>query len=153
MSYVLPLAKLRMTDVATVGGKNASLGELISQLDKAGVRVPGGFATTAEAFGFVVGATRRHARSRRLVLEGRAMLGMLAVAALVFVAASRFFDTARLFLLALFDDRSRSNDWRNRLGFNRRTHRRLRDFFFASLLGLCLASSPICAASARSWIG
>lgn len=50
MSYVLPLAKLRMTDVATVGGKNASLGELISQLDKAGVRVPGGFATTAEAF-------------------------------------------------------------------------------------------------------
>ena len=69
------------------------------------------------------------------------MLGMLAVAALVFVAASRFFDTARLFLLALFDDRSRSNDWRNRLGFNRRTHRRLRDFFFASLLGLCLASS------------
>ena len=50
MSYVLPLAQLRMTDVATVGGKNASLGELISQLDKAGVRVPGGFATTAEAF-------------------------------------------------------------------------------------------------------
>jgi pyruvate,water dikinase len=39
-----------MTDVATVGGKNASLGELISQLDSAGVRVPGGFATTAEAF-------------------------------------------------------------------------------------------------------
>ena len=50
MPYVLPLSKLRMTDVATVGGKNASLGELISQLDKAGVRVPGGFATTADAF-------------------------------------------------------------------------------------------------------
>ena len=50
MSFVLPLATLRMHDVATVGGKNSSLGELISQLSKAGVRVPGGFATTAEAF-------------------------------------------------------------------------------------------------------
>src|SRR5579859_2267686 len=48
--YVLPLAQLRMTDVARVGGKNASLGELISQLSAAGVRVPGGFATTAQAF-------------------------------------------------------------------------------------------------------
>src|SRR4051812_31476697 len=48
--YVLPLESLRMTDVARVGGKNASLGELISQLDASGVRVPGGFATTAEAF-------------------------------------------------------------------------------------------------------
>ena len=48
--YVLPLDQLRMNDVATVGGKNASLGELISQLAAAGVRVPGGFATTAQAF-------------------------------------------------------------------------------------------------------
>ena len=48
--YVLPLDSLRMADVPTVGGKNASLGELISQLAAAGVRVPGGFATTAEAY-------------------------------------------------------------------------------------------------------
>jgi pyruvate, water dikinase len=48
--YVLPLEALRMTDVARVGGKNASLGELISQLAASGVRVPGGFATTAQAF-------------------------------------------------------------------------------------------------------
>ncbi len=48
--YVLPLESLRMTDVATVGGKNASLGELISQLSASQVRVPGGFATTAQAF-------------------------------------------------------------------------------------------------------
>ncbi|HEX5129616.1 MAG TPA: PEP/pyruvate-binding domain-containing protein, partial [Usitatibacter sp.] len=48
--YVRPLDQLRMTDVATVGGKNASLGELISQLAASGVRVPGGFATTAQAF-------------------------------------------------------------------------------------------------------
>jgi pyruvate,water dikinase len=39
-----------MTDVASVGGKNSSLGELISQLAASGVRVPGGFATTAQAF-------------------------------------------------------------------------------------------------------
>ena len=49
-AYVLPFEQLRMTDVEVVGGKNASLGEMISQLDGAGVRVPGGFATTALAF-------------------------------------------------------------------------------------------------------
>ena len=43
-------AALRMSDVASVGGKNASLGEMISQLGGAGVRVPGGFATTAQAY-------------------------------------------------------------------------------------------------------
>ena len=48
--YVAPFESLRMTDVESVGGKNASLGEMISQLAAAGVRVPGGFATTAEAF-------------------------------------------------------------------------------------------------------
>ncbi|MDP5239458.1 phosphoenolpyruvate synthase [Uliginosibacterium sp. 31-16] len=48
--YVIPFDALRMTDVANVGGKNASLGEMISQLQGAGVRVPGGFATTADAY-------------------------------------------------------------------------------------------------------
>lgn len=48
--YVLDFAQLRMHDVETVGGKNASLGEMISQLTEKGVRVPGGFATTAEAY-------------------------------------------------------------------------------------------------------
>ena len=47
---VVPFEQLRMTDVETVGGKNASLGEMISQLAHAGVRVPTGFATTAHAF-------------------------------------------------------------------------------------------------------
>ena len=50
MSYVVSFEQLRMTDVDSVGGKNASLGEMISQLADAGVRVPGGFATTAQAF-------------------------------------------------------------------------------------------------------
>jgi pyruvate, water dikinase len=48
--YVIPFEQLRMTDVEDVGGKNASLGEMISQLAGAGVRVPGGFATTAHAY-------------------------------------------------------------------------------------------------------
>ncbi len=49
-AYVLPFDHLRMQDVAQVGGKNASLGEMISQLSPLGVRVPAGFATTAPAF-------------------------------------------------------------------------------------------------------
>ena len=48
-ALVVPFEKLRMTDVEAVGGKNASLGEMISQLP-AGVKVPTGFATTAHAF-------------------------------------------------------------------------------------------------------
>ncbi len=48
--YVQWFEQLRMTDVEHVGGKNASLGEMISQLASAGVRVPGGFATTAQAY-------------------------------------------------------------------------------------------------------
>ncbi|WP_265942347.1 phosphoenolpyruvate synthase [Dechloromonas sp. A34] len=47
---VIPFEKLRMTDVDQVGGKNSSLGEMISQLADSGVRVPGGFATTAQAY-------------------------------------------------------------------------------------------------------
>ena len=49
-ALVLDLAHVRMSDIAAVGGKSASLGEMISQLGGAGVRVPGGFATTAHAY-------------------------------------------------------------------------------------------------------
>jgi pyruvate,water dikinase len=49
-ALVIPFEKLRMNDVEQVGGKNASLGEMISQLADTGVRVPGGFATTAHAY-------------------------------------------------------------------------------------------------------
>jgi pyruvate,water dikinase len=48
-ALVVSFEQLRMTDVESVGGKNASLGEMISQLPD-GVRVPTGFATTAHAF-------------------------------------------------------------------------------------------------------
>ncbi|MCP4488681.1 MAG: phosphoenolpyruvate synthase [Gammaproteobacteria bacterium] len=47
---ILPLDKLGMNDVPLVGGKNASLGEMISNLSSLGVSVPGGFATTSVAF-------------------------------------------------------------------------------------------------------
>ena len=48
--HVLWLHQLRLSDLAQVGGKNASLGEMIGQLGGLGVSVPGGFATTAAAF-------------------------------------------------------------------------------------------------------
>ncbi len=48
--YVVPFEQLKMSDVETVGGKNASIGELIGSLSRLGVSVPGGFATTAAAY-------------------------------------------------------------------------------------------------------
>ncbi len=48
--YVIPFQSLGIDDIAQVGGKNASLGEMIRHLGAAGVAVPGGFATTAEAY-------------------------------------------------------------------------------------------------------
>ncbi|HUO45152.1 MAG TPA: phosphoenolpyruvate synthase [Burkholderiales bacterium] len=50
IQYVIDFTELRAADVGRVGGKNASLGEMIATLTAAGVRVPGGFATTAEAY-------------------------------------------------------------------------------------------------------
>ena len=49
-SYVISLGDLGKDDVEAVGGKNASLGEMISHLTKLGINVPGGFATTAAAY-------------------------------------------------------------------------------------------------------
>jgi len=49
-TYVIPFERLGMHDVETVGGKNASLGEMIGSLANLGVQVPGGFATTAQAY-------------------------------------------------------------------------------------------------------
>jgi len=49
-SYVVPFDRVSIGDIEIVGGKNASLGEMIGSLSDAGVRVPGGFATTAQAY-------------------------------------------------------------------------------------------------------
>src|SRR6266480_3483475 len=56
------LKDLRMADLERVGGKNASLGEMMSALAAAGIRVPGGFATTAQAFREFVSANGLDAR-------------------------------------------------------------------------------------------
>jgi pyruvate,water dikinase len=50
LNHVLWLHELRLSDLGQVGGKNSSLGEMIGNLSKLGVSVPGGFATTADAF-------------------------------------------------------------------------------------------------------
>ncbi|MDW8092059.1 MAG: PEP/pyruvate-binding domain-containing protein, partial [Meiothermus sp.] len=50
MAYIRWFETIGMKDLEQVGGKNASLGEMMAHLSQAGVRVPGGFATTAEAF-------------------------------------------------------------------------------------------------------
>ncbi|MDD3530496.1 MAG: PEP/pyruvate-binding domain-containing protein, partial [Gallionellaceae bacterium] len=50
MDYIARFENLSMHDVEKVGGKNASLGEMLSNLSSKGVRVPDGFATTADAF-------------------------------------------------------------------------------------------------------
>ena len=54
-----------MADIAQVGGKNASLGEMVSNLSGAGVRVPGGFATTADAYREFLAADGLYDRIRR----------------------------------------------------------------------------------------
>ena len=59
------LRKLR-ADLEQVGGKNASLGEMISQLAAAGIRVPGGFATTAQAYRDFLAQTARPTIDERL---------------------------------------------------------------------------------------
>src|SRR5712664_4150029 len=56
------LKDLRMADLERVGGKNASLGEMMSALATAGIRVPGGFATTAQAFREFLSANGLEAR-------------------------------------------------------------------------------------------
>lgn len=71
--YIAWFESLRMSDVGSVGGKNASLGEMISQLSPLGLRVPGGFATTAEAYRDFLAqgglARRIHDQLDRLVVD------------------------------------------------------------------------------------
>ncbi|HEY9853706.1 MAG TPA: phosphoenolpyruvate synthase [Leptolyngbyaceae cyanobacterium] len=53
-ALVLPFEELRISDIPLVGGKNASLGEMIQQLESKGVKVPTGFATTAFAYRYFI---------------------------------------------------------------------------------------------------
>ncbi|MDY7218930.1 phosphoenolpyruvate synthase [Denitrificimonas sp. JX-1] len=67
VEYVVSLDKLGNHDVERVGGKNASLGEMISNLTGAGVSVPGGFATTAQAYRDFIDANNLDARIHDLL--------------------------------------------------------------------------------------
>ncbi|MCS3843815.1 phosphoenolpyruvate synthase [Microbacterium sp. AK031] len=67
MTNILWFTEIGMGDVAQVGGKNASLGEMVSNLSDAGVRVPGGFATTAGAYREFLAADGLYDRIRTTV--------------------------------------------------------------------------------------
>lgn len=67
MTNILWFTQIGMADVAQVGGKNASLGEMVSNLSGAGVSVPGGFATTADAYRDFLAADGLYERIRSAV--------------------------------------------------------------------------------------
>lgn len=71
--YVVRFSSLNLNDTAKVGGKNASIGEMIHHLSSLGIRVPGGFATTAEAYRIFLAQenlnTQIHQRLQNLPLE------------------------------------------------------------------------------------
>src|SRR6185312_7535029 len=71
MEWTRPFRAIGIDDVALVGGKNASLGEMLRNVDALGVRVPNGFATTAEAY-------RAFLRSSKLAPQIEALLEGLA---------------------------------------------------------------------------
>ena len=48
--YIVNLSEVQLSDLELVGGKNSSLGEMIQNLGKLGVNIPGGFALTVEAY-------------------------------------------------------------------------------------------------------
>jgi pyruvate,water dikinase len=91
---VIPLRDLRMGDVERVGGKNASLGEMLSQLSGRGIRVPDGFATTAHAFRAFLAANklqeRISARLARLDTEDVKALAQAGQEIRAWVGAARF---------------------------------------------------------------
>jgi len=67
--YILPFETLKNTDVELVGGKNASIGEMISGLAQLGVSVPGGFATTAHAYRDFLAQGGLDERIRKILAE------------------------------------------------------------------------------------
>jgi pyruvate,water dikinase len=54
LTYTLPFSKIKMTDILQVGGKNASLGEMIQNLSPLGIEVPDGFAITVDAYNYFI---------------------------------------------------------------------------------------------------
>jgi len=75
---VLWFSDVRRRDVGTVGGKNASLGEMIGRLQSAGIRVPGGFATTARAYWDFIASNELEDKMRRELAQLKDDLSNLA---------------------------------------------------------------------------
>ncbi|WP_416670935.1 phosphoenolpyruvate synthase [Egbenema bharatensis] len=68
-AFVLPFREVGITDIPLVGGKNASLGEMLQQLSPKGISVPDGFATTAHAYRYFVEIAGLEAKLRQLFAE------------------------------------------------------------------------------------
>ncbi|MFS0518186.1 phosphoenolpyruvate synthase [Nostoc sp. UIC 10607] len=68
-ALVLPLNKVGIADIPLVGGKNASLGEMIQQLVPKGIKIPTGFATTAYAYRHFISSAGLEAKLRRLFAD------------------------------------------------------------------------------------
>ncbi len=69
MRYIRRFDQLGIKDIALVGGKNASLGEMYRNLTPKGVRIPGGFATTAEAYRHYIDHNKLHDRIKQVLAE------------------------------------------------------------------------------------
>jgi pyruvate, water dikinase len=67
--FVLQLAVVGIADIALVGGKNASLGEMIQQLTQKGVKVPTGFATTADAYRYFIASASLEQKLREIFAD------------------------------------------------------------------------------------
>ncbi len=67
--FVLQLAAVGIADIALVGGKNASLGEMIQQLTEKGVKVPTGFATTADAYRYFIASAGLEQKLRAIFAD------------------------------------------------------------------------------------
>ncbi|MBD3282156.1 MAG: phosphoenolpyruvate synthase [Candidatus Portnoybacteria bacterium] len=67
MKYIIPFKNIVHKDVSKVGGKNASLGEMISQLSKKGVKIPDGFATTAQAYFYFIKTAKLDKKIREII--------------------------------------------------------------------------------------
>ena len=68
-TFILPLNKVRLSDKEIVGGKNASLGEMLQFLSPLGIRIPGGFVITVEAFRHFITSNNLDKKIRELVGE------------------------------------------------------------------------------------
>jgi pyruvate,water dikinase len=69
MHYIKYFEEIRLTDVKTVGGKNASLGEMITQLSSQGIRVPTGFAVTADAYWYYLTSNKLVERIQQIMSQ------------------------------------------------------------------------------------